>query len=190
MPERQLELRSQQRKRRPQLVAGVGHEVALAGQRRLEPAEHRVQRLAEALDLVPRVRHRQPLAGRLGRDRRRPPAHRVDRAKREARQEVPGAGRDEQRDRPGDQEHVAKLAQRLGAILERGADDEHIPVVALHHRCRQEPRGLVEARHALAFAEDAVVERAAAADPSSGAVLLRAGSSHWTTAPSGVTSWA
>ena len=44
--------------------------------------EHRVQRLAEPLDLVAGLRHGQPLAGRLGRDRGCAAAHRLDRAQR------------------------------------------------------------------------------------------------------------
>ena len=64
MPQRELELGSQQRERRPQLVAGVGDERALAHECGLEPGEHRVERLAQPLDLVARLRHGQALARR------------------------------------------------------------------------------------------------------------------------------
>ena len=55
-----------QGERRPQLVAGVVDECALAVERRLEAAKHPVQCLAEAAELVVGLRERQPLLG-LGR---------------------------------------------------------------------------------------------------------------------------
>ena len=53
VPQRELELRAEQRERRSQLVAGIGDEVALALEGVLEPLEHLVQGLPEPLDLVP-----------------------------------------------------------------------------------------------------------------------------------------
>ena len=124
LAECELELGPQQRERRPQLVTGVGDELALARERGLEPVEQLVQRLAKTLDLVARCRDRQPLARRLGRDRRGPPAHRLDLAQRQAGEPVAEERREDQRDRACDQQLVAKAGQRLGAVLQRGADDE------------------------------------------------------------------
>ena len=61
-PQRQLELGPEQRERGPELVARVGDETPFVLDRRLEPAEHRVQRLGEAADLVPARGHREPAA--------------------------------------------------------------------------------------------------------------------------------
>src|SRR5207244_12291253 len=58
--EREVELRAEERERRAQLVARLGDEVSLPLDRRLEPREHLVQRLAEAVELVARPRHPQP----------------------------------------------------------------------------------------------------------------------------------
>ena len=55
-----------------------------------------------------RPRHRQPLAGPLGGDGRRPPAHQIHLAQRQPGQEVPRRRRDRQRDRPTDQQLVAQ----------------------------------------------------------------------------------
>src|SRR5581483_3960179 len=104
LAKRELELRPQSCERCPQLVAGVRDEAALALETRLEPAEHLVQRLAQALELVAGRRHGQPLAWCLGGDRRRTSAHRLDRAEREAGEQVAGPGREEERDRPCDQQ--------------------------------------------------------------------------------------
>ena len=64
-PQRELELRAQERERRPQLVACVGDEASLALEPGLEPLEHRVERLAERRISSSRGRERQPLAGPL-----------------------------------------------------------------------------------------------------------------------------
>ena len=77
--QRQLELDLVQRQRRAQLVAGVVDEPPLALERLLEAAEHRVQGLAQAPELVVGLRDRQALS-RLARDLGCAPAHRVDRA--------------------------------------------------------------------------------------------------------------
>ncbi len=54
----QLELRLQDRDRGPELVTSVGDERPLANQRLLEVIEHRVQRRAQAADLVVGRHHR------------------------------------------------------------------------------------------------------------------------------------
>jgi hypothetical protein len=124
MSEGELELGAQERKRRPQLVTGVGHEFALALEGVLQTREHCVQRLAEPLELVSRPRDRQALPGRFGRDCGRSLAHRLDRTERQSRQEVPRDGCQRQSDRTGDEKLVAKAPKRLGAVRPSDADDE------------------------------------------------------------------
>ena len=138
----QLELGAEQRERRPQLVARVGDELPLTLEGRLEPVEHLVQRRPEPLQLIAGRRHRQPLAGRLGRDRGRAPAHRLDLLQRDAREAVADERGEEERDRAGDQELVAEARQRLRPILAGRADDED----AGSDRDGQQPRRLVEPR--------------------------------------------
>jgi hypothetical protein len=151
--QRQLELRAQQRERRTQLVARVGDEVALAAEGGLQAAEHLVQGLAQPLDLVPRLRHREPLARGLRGDRRRPPPHPLDRAQRGAGEQVARRGGQDERDRTGDQQLVPEARERLPVVLARGADDEHeAPAVATDRR-REQPRGLVQAGRPGAVAE-------------------------------------
>jgi hypothetical protein len=162
VPQRQFELGAKERKRRPQLVAGVGDEAPLAREGILEPAEHLVQRESEPFDLVARMRHRQALAGALRRDRGGPATHRVDGTEREAGQEIAGDGGDEQCDRAGDQELVAQAVQGLGPVLERRADDQHVGrAAAPRHRDGEEARRLVQPPHPLPVAEDRPLERAA-----------------------------
>ena len=145
MAQRKLELCPQKRQRGPQLVSGVGDEPALTLEPGLEPGEHRVQRLPEALDLVTGVGHGQALARRRGRDRRRPPAHRVDLAQRQAREQIAGQGCQHERDRPGDQELVPQPPQGLGPVLAGRSDHQHEPPAAAHNGRRQQPRRLIQA---------------------------------------------
>ena len=90
MAKRQLELRPQERERRPQLVPGVRDELPLALERRLQAAEHRVQGRGEPLQLVTGPRHGKPPAGSLGRDCRRPAPHRLHLSEGQTREEVAG----------------------------------------------------------------------------------------------------
>src|SRR5947209_19956355 len=76
--ERVVELGTHQRQWRSQLVAGFGDESALALDRCLEPGEHLVQRLAEALELIAGGRDRESLTGSFRRNLRRPLPHRLD----------------------------------------------------------------------------------------------------------------
>ncbi len=62
-PRRELELGPQGRERRPELVARVGDEAPLAREAGVEALEHLVQRLAEAMDLVARLREREAALG-------------------------------------------------------------------------------------------------------------------------------
>src|SRR5699024_8922949 len=59
--ERDLQRGARGRQWRAQLVGGVGDETLLLGERRLEPVEHGVDRVAELLDLVGRTRQVEPL---------------------------------------------------------------------------------------------------------------------------------
>ena len=116
----------EQRERRSQLVARLGDEAPLTLERRLEPVEHRVQRLAEPRDLV---------VARGGSGSRRPGSaaeiaaasapHRLDRAQRGRRQHVAEQRRQHERDRaPRRASSREQPVERLVALLERGAHDE------------------------------------------------------------------
>ena len=116
-PQGQLELGPEQRERRAELVAGVGHEAALPRETRLESGEHLVQRHSEPADLVAALGQRQPAA----RDARVEtsaalPAHRLDRTQRRAREEVAGERREQERERPDDEElrRAVRRAPRRG----------------------------------------------------------------------------
>ena len=77
---REVELGTQQGEGGPQLVPGLGDEVALAVQSKLEAGEHLVERRAQPLELVAGRGHRQARAGAVGRDLLRPASHRLHRA--------------------------------------------------------------------------------------------------------------
>ena len=135
-------------------MARVGDEVPLALECRLEPVEHLVQRRPESLQLVPGGRNGETLAPSVRRDRRRPPAHRLDLPQREPGEAVSGEGGQEQRDRARDQELVAEASERLGPVLASRADDQD----PASDRNREQPRRLVETRERSAIG----VERASA----------------------------
>ena len=66
------------------------------------------------------------------------PAHPLDRPQRQRRHPVSGQRRQQERDRPSDQQQGPKVAERLVAILEGGADDDdQLPVSRLHRRGEQ-----------------------------------------------------
>ncbi|MDQ8044460.1 MAG: hypothetical protein AAGC46_17665 [Solirubrobacteraceae bacterium] len=88
--QREFELRPQDRERRAELVAGIGHERALPGRGLLEPREHRVERAPEAADLVGRRRDLEPTARRGPTDRLGLTAHPVDGSQRGRREPVAG----------------------------------------------------------------------------------------------------
>ena len=120
----EVELCAEHRERRPQLVARIGDEAALSLECRLQTGEHRVQRLAEPAQLVFRRRQRQPPA-RLGRGHRlRLAPHRVDRPQRRGGEEVAAHRREQEGERPHDQQLRQQAAQRVLRILERDADRE------------------------------------------------------------------
>ena len=80
MPESQLELRLQQRERRPQLVARIRDETPLTGESVADPRQHLVQRLSQPRNLVAARRDGQPVLERRRRDVGGSPPHRLDRA--------------------------------------------------------------------------------------------------------------
>ena len=124
-PQRDLELGPEQRERRPQLVARVRDEAALALDPGVEAVEHPVQRPREARDLVVGGGHRQALPARLGRDLVRAPPHRLHRAQRRGREAVAGERGEEQRERPGDQQLRPERRHGLVPVAERDPGDEH-----------------------------------------------------------------
>ncbi len=119
LPERELELRLQDRERRPQLVARVGDELPLALEAGVEPHEHLVHGRAETTDLVVRLGERKAPTRARGRDLRRLATHRLHRSQRRACDEVPDDRRAEQREWQRDQKLREQRAERLVAILER-----------------------------------------------------------------------
>ncbi len=126
-PQRELQLGPERRERRAQLVAGVRDETTLALETRVEPAEHRVERLAETSDLVLRRRQREPSARRGRGDLRGTAPHRVDRTQGGPRQQIAGHGGEQQRNRPDDEQLPQQARERLIAVLERGPDDDREP---------------------------------------------------------------
>jgi hypothetical protein len=109
-------------------VARVGDEAPFAREARLEPREHRVQRLAEARDLVARGGKREPLPRCVDRDLGRAPAHCLDGPECRACEQVAGDGRQQERDRAAHQQLREEACQRLVAVLDRGADDQRSAV--------------------------------------------------------------
>ncbi len=152
--ERQLDLGLQVRERSPELVACVGDEAPLPLERRLQAPEHRVQRLSEAVELVPRLRQRQLLAGAVAGDPRRPPPHRLDRSQGGPGQGVAtGRGQRKQQREP-DEHLLAHPTERLEPVLAGVADDEHQGPAMTGERRREEACRLVEARRAAAVDGD------------------------------------
>jgi hypothetical protein len=117
-PKGDLELGTEERERRAKLVARVRDEATLAREPRLEAVEHRVQRLAEAANLVLGLGNGQPLVRSLGRDLGRSAPHRVDGSKRRRRESVPGERGEEEGERADDEKLRPQARERVGPILE------------------------------------------------------------------------
>ena len=128
--QRQLELGAKRGERSSELVARVGDEAALSLEPVLEPPEHLVERPSEPRDLVVRRWYGQPLVERGGGDLVGAPAHRLDRPERRAREQVPAERHQQKAIGPPTRKAAWRLVERLVAMLERGADDEHVAPAA------------------------------------------------------------
>ena len=126
--QRELELSLEERERRPKLVARVGDEASFTAQALVEPAEHRVQRLAEAEDLVTGVGEREALRRGLGRDVRRSSPHRLDWPERRARQEIGGPEARMSAIGPPIKELGQETVERLVAVSQGGAYNQHVVI--------------------------------------------------------------
>ena len=132
-----LQVAADDRDRRPQLVAGVGDELALQREGLLEPVEHRVEQVAELADLV--VGGDDDPARQVvgGLDRARGRAERAQGGEHAADGDVSEHGHDRQhgeRDAGGDLHGLGHLGT---LVLEIGGDDERAAaraVVADRHR--------------------------------------------------------
>ncbi len=149
--QRHLELRLQHGQRRAQLVAGVRDEPALALDRRLEPVEQLVERLAEPVELVAGVRQRQPLGQVAVGDAGGAGAHALDRPQRRARDLIAGVAREQQRAGERDRQQQREPPQLRRAAVERLPDDRHErPELRVADRERVQPRPVLAARDARA----------------------------------------
>ena len=114
---RQLQLAAQHRQRGAQLVAGVGDEGPLPGQRPLQPAEQVVHRAGQGGDLIAGGRHldgRDGASSRLGYRGHLPPQP-LHRGQGGPRQPVGAQARDGDEDDPADRELPHHLA--LGGVV-------------------------------------------------------------------------
>ena len=123
----ELELALEDGQRRAQLVAGVRHEGALARACAGQPCQHLVERASQPADLVAGLGERQARIGVVGGDRRRPAAHRLDGAQRAGGQRVAGERRERQRERAADEQRAREHVERVLALGEVGAHDDHAP---------------------------------------------------------------
>ena len=113
--ERDLDLGADDRQRRAQLVARVGHEAALAVEGGGQAVEHPVDGVREVAQLVLGAAHLDPLVHPLLRDAPGEPGHPPQRRQRAARDEVAERGREDQRAAKGEQELGVQLGEcRVG----------------------------------------------------------------------------
>jgi hypothetical protein len=141
-------------------VARVGDERALALERRLEPAEHRVQGRAEAADLVVGGRDREAGARIAALDRGRTRAHALDGAQRGGGRPIPRQRGEQQRDRAAREQQRAEAVDGLVAVLERLADHDREPPPLGLRGSRQQARGVVVVDRVLAVDEERLLDRA------------------------------
>jgi hypothetical protein len=148
--QREVDLGAQRRQRGPKLVACVADHSPLPRHRRLEAIEHRVQRPAERADLVRRVGHRQSLRQLAFRNELGPRTHPVDRTQRSARQLISPHAREQQGERPGDQQQRPQPCELVVAKRERASHSHHLLTVGSasahgeHTHSAQRRRGAVE----------------------------------------------
>ena len=147
-----------QGERGPELVAGVVDEAPLALDRRLEPGEHRVQRLREPGELVVASPRGKPLGEVAGGDELGALTHLLDRPQGGGDRRVAGERGEEQGDRAADQEQREQVGQSLVAVVEGGADDGDLAVA---ERDREDPEGSLEAGQLRDLDEDRSVGRLA-----------------------------
>ena len=198
----QLDLGAKYRERGPELVGGVGDEVALALERALEPVEHMVEGVGQQSHLSTRMRRpgacrEVACLDRCG-DSDHPPQRRCD----QGCERNSGGDRQRERDQPHDQKGVAHARLRLLHRGERVGDAqcpdalaagidrvcEHAHAAGLRDRQRrdsrrgvEQPRRLTPAVLACLLADDdlrVVADRAAAAwldddDQRLGVIALR-----------------
>ena len=157
--QRHLDLALQDRQGGPQLVARIGDEAALGGDRvalglpgSLEPIEHRVERRGEAPELVGDRRLREAAIGDVG-DLLGPPAHGLDRPQRDAGD---GVARRAGHDEGGAEPHQLDQEQRregLVVVVPRRSDDRDDGLVPGSGGPGQQAQRLVERRVARAVDE-------------------------------------
>src|ERR671911_2975032 len=138
----ELELRAEQRQRRPQLVTRIRDKPALAGDPGLEPSEHLVERAPEAEDLVAGVGEREFLLRRLRRDLRSAPPHVLDGPEQRPGEQVAEERGECESDRTADEERREEPGQSIVPILERCTDDDRL--AAFHGDDEQPVRIVVE----------------------------------------------
>ena len=128
-----LDVRADARERRPELVGGVGDELALLALRLVERREHRVEARAEPRELVVSL-EADPVrqVARLGDDLRlaRQLRHRTQRGPGDERAERGGRGDAAERDEHEDQ---ADPVEETVDLLERADELEHVVVADRHH---------------------------------------------------------
>ena len=134
-----VHLGADHRQRRPQLVAGVGDEPALAVEGGVQPGQHRVEGVGQLLELVRRPVQPDPLVQRLLRQPAGGRGDPADRLQRPPGQHVRGGDADQHGDRedqPGRAQQLAagRVADQLGELRggQRGAVAE-----AQHHLGRE-----------------------------------------------------
>ncbi len=144
--QRQLQLGLEDRERRAELVAGVGHEGPLVREGGVGALEQLVEGQAEPADLVVGGRQGQAVALAGARDPLGAGAHRLHGPQRRRRDAVSGGRGEDQGDRPGDQQEGGEVADGVVAVAQSRADHHdgarHVPV----NRHGEQPRALVQPR--------------------------------------------
>ena len=163
--ERKLEQRPLKRQRRPQLVRGIGDELALRPESTLEPFEQVVERGAELLELVVRPTESEAAVQAGGGDLPRRASDRAQRAQGASGDQPAQPDREHGHDRQSDTGVDEQLVERRDRLRVRccggvgGQDLEVRPRVAPSHEAadgnvREPPRADEELARVLAAQED------------------------------------
>ena len=120
----QVELAARDRDRGPQLVRGVGDELALALEGALEAVEHPVERVGEAADLGRATVDLEPPVELAGLDLGGEPGHPHERARDQGRDPDRDPEQDHEGDRAGGEEGAAQTVLRGVDLRERLGDAE------------------------------------------------------------------